>query len=97
MPRRRFRRSRGCGALRVGSAWRLERIIFDVCGAPNTARSRGAVVTAIVWLMNHTSSTQGRQRSCRARLCESIEQQSPHEATFEQIDAAAARLSRRQV
>ena len=34
MPRRRFRRSRGCGALRVGSAWRLERIIFDVCGAP---------------------------------------------------------------
>ena len=28
MPRRRFRRSRGCGALRVGSAWRLARIIL---------------------------------------------------------------------
>ena len=48
MPRRRFRRSRGCGALRVGSAWRLARIIFLLVHAcyERVRLRRGACSTA---------------------------------------------------
>ena len=58
MPRRRFRRSRGCGALRVGSAWRLERIIFALlCHAAESRTPRRGLLRfsdCATWLIAST-------------------------------------------